>query len=1176
MPKTAFFGRPARGSIRHLTKTLLVMKMTLFLLTVACLGVSATGTSQNISFSGKNVALKAIFDIVKTQTGYSFTYTGEVLQGAVAVTVTARDLPLEDFLAVIFRDQPIKYVIYSKTILLSRKAKNPVGFSSDEGRSDTGDPLLSNIASIPIRGLVSDESGRPLSGASVTIKKSKRSIITNAEGIFSLIVSTGDVLVFTYIGYEPVEYRITPDVVAAAQRQYNPGMNVQVITFSIVLKKSNSPLDEVRVIAYGQDTKRFSTGSISTVSSKEIGEQPVTNLFQALEGRVPGMVVTMTNGSPGSMTLMQVRGQNSLSNKPDAYSVLRNYDQPLYIIDGVPLAIQNTPIAGGLAASTLGVGLWQYQNGGSPINGINPADIESISVLKDADATSIYGSQGSNGVVLITTKRGKSGKEKVDIAVNSGPTTASRTVPMMNTQQYLEMRKEALVNSGVTANPATDPDLLVFDQQKYTNWMDKFYGGTGNRTDAHVTLSGGNESTNYLVSGGYTRETYNFPGDFADNRFSLHTSFAHASRDKHFNLDFGTDYSYDQNNSSGGGPNLFVGFTIAPNFPDLIGADGKLVWSYKGFNFNNSQGNPMDYLKQAGNVGTRTMNSHLSLRYQLFSSLSIGVNAGYGRISVKEYSSRPIATQNPMYGPVGGANFGDRNNDVINIEPQLNFTKRIGNGVLTALLGGTYKKAVMDETQISAGNYTSDALLTSIAGAGSPPIVSNQASYYKYAAGFGRINYIWENKYIINLTGNRNGSSNFGPGKQFGNFGSAGLGWILTEEKGIRDAIPFISFAKLSANYGTSGSDGVGPYQYQPNWAVGIGIDYQGVQGLNPSNPLNPVYAWSINKKINAQLDLGFFKDRVYLNVSTYRNRSIDQLVSYVEPIQTGFGYITTNAPYVVENRGVEITLSSKNIIHKDFQWATSFNIAHNANRLYSFPDIASSPYAGIYVVGKSVQSKILLPYAGVDPQTGVFQFRAKNGNIAPYANASSSFNNVGGDATEIVDLTPKFTGGINNSFTYKGFSLTLFFQFAKQRGPNYLYSIYSNYITSLAGQPLVNEPVAMLRRWQKPGDQAAIQRFVAGYYSELDFNAVAGAHYFTSSTGAYSDASYIRLKTVALSWRMPSSLLKKRFIEGCTVFVNAQNLFLITHYEVGDPETMTIFSIPPQRTIAAGLNLNF
>jgi hypothetical protein len=482
----------------------------------------------------------------------------------------------------------------------------------------------------------------------------------------------------------------------------------------------------------------------------------------------------------------------------------------------------------------------------------------------------------------------------------------------------------------------------------------------------------------------------------------------------------------------------------------------------------------------------------------------------------------------------------------------------------------------MGGTRIDAGNYTSDALLTSVAAAGSPPIVSNQASYYKYAAGFGRINYIWDNKYIINLTGNRNGSSNFGPGKQFGNFGSAGLGWILTEERSIRTAVPFISFAKLSINYGTSGSDGIGPYQYQPNWAIGVGITYQGAQGLNPSNPLNPIYAWSLNKKFNEQLDLGFFKDRLFLSIATYQNKSLDQLVSYVQPIQTGFSYISTNAPYVVQNKGVEITLSSKNIEQKDFRWTTNFNIARNTNKLYRFPDIASSPYAGTYVIGQSIQSKIVLPYIGVDPQTGVFQFRAKNGNVSPYANQSSSFNNVGGDATEIVDLAPEFTGGINNTFTYKGLSLSVFFQFTKQRGPNYLYSIYSNYITSMAGQPLVNEPAAMLDRWQKPGDHASIQRFVAGYYSSPDFEAVAGAHFFASSTGAYSDASYIRLKTVALSYSLPPSLLKKTFIEGCTFYINGQNLFLITNYEIGDPETMSIFSIPPQRTIVAGLNINF
>jgi TonB-linked SusC/RagA family outer membrane protein len=1152
-----------------LTKTMRVMKLTALFILFFCLHVSAKLSSQTVTLSLKDVPVQKVLQQVMFQTGVSIVYNDSLFADLHPVSIHVKNATVNDVLDVCLAGRDLSYD-YKGNIIVIRPFAAPVR----------------NFMDIAIRGRVVDENGQPLAGASVTVKKSKNSIITNADGIFNSIVSTGDILVISFIGYDPVEYKVTPAVATTIGQKSDRGQRVQIdlsvyVDISIVLKKSNSPLDEVRVIAYGQDTKRFSTGSVSTVSAKEIQDQPVTNLFQALQGRVPGMVVTSMSGAPGSMTVMQIRGQNSLASNPNDF--LHHLDQPLYIIDGVPLSVQNTALpGGGLSASNpstfAGGGLMQYQTGLSPINGINPADIESISVLKDADATSIYGSQGSNGVVLITTKRGKGGPDKVDIFVNSGPTTASRTVPMMNTLQYLEMRKEALRNSGISPNEFSDPDLLVFDQGKYTNWMKKFYGDVAVHTDVHASVSGGNEFNNYLVSGGYTRDTYNYPGDFAENRFSLHTSFFHSSVDRRFSINFGTDYSYDQNNTSAGTINVFAGFTMAPNFPDLLNDKGNLQWSYKGVNFNNFQGNALSYTKQPENVGIRTFNSHLALKYQLFPSLSIGVNAGYNRISEHDYAAVPIAAQNPMYGAVGQASFLDQNNDAIIIEPQLNFNRGIGKGVLSILLGGTYKKTTSDRINVTAGPYYSDALLTSIAASGTPPIVTNQADYYKYTAGFGRINYIWDGKYIVNVTGNRNGSSNFGPGKQFGNFGSAGLGWILTEEAGIREALPFITFAKVSVNYGTSGSDGVAPYQYQPNWAVAgsTGDGYQGLPGLNPINPLNPVYAWSLNKKGNVALDLGFFKDRLLLNVSGYRNRSVDQLVSYAQPIQTGFSYVIANAPYEVTNKGVELSITSRNVIKNNFQWTTSFNVSHNENVLSSFPDIITSPYAGIYVVGKSVQTKILLPYVKVDPQTGVYQFRNKAGDVNPYANSNSAYNNTGGDATETVDLNPALTGGLNNSFSYKGFTLSVFLQFAKQHGTNFLYSMYSNFNTLLVGQPLTNAPEAMLDRWQKPGDDARFQRFSGGFYSAEDGQAYGAATFFSRSTGAYSDASYIRLKNVAISYQLPSPLLKKLFLQSCIFYVKAQNLFLITDYELGDPETMNVFGIPPQRTIVAGINLNF
>lgn len=511
---------------------------------------------------------------------------------------------------------------------------------------------------------------------------------------------------------------------------------------------------------------------------------------------------------------------------------------------------------------------------------------------------------------------------------------------------------------------------------------------------------------------------------------------------------------------------------------------------------------------------------------------------------------------------------------MINIEPQLTYTKAINKGVLNVVFGGTYRTNNTSSIIVSASDYKSDILLTSVAAAGSAPSVANNASVYKYIAGFGRINYIWDSKYILNLTGNRNGSSNFGPNRRFGNFGSAGAGWIISEENFIKKTLPFISFAKLSGNYGTSGSDGVAPYQYQANWAITpVTGGYQGNSGYNPANPLNPEYAWATNKKFNESLDLGFLKDRILLNFTLYQDKSDNQLVAYTTPIQAGFSSLTRNAPYTVENKGFEISLVTKNITRKDFQWTTNFNIAHNANVITKFPGLENSPYANYYVLGKSALSRPLVPFLGVNPTTGIFEYRKADGTVTNKPNINSGFNKVGGDATELVDLAPKFTGGFMNTFTYKDFSLSMFFQFAKQKGNNYLYSLYGTY--NSPGNPLVNLPIQALNRWQKPGDVSSIQRLTEGYYTPTDNKTGQAGMLFPYSTGAYSDASYIRLKNVSLAYNIPASLLRKTFIKHCQAYINAQNIFLITGYEAGDPETLNLYSIPPQRTFVAGLNIN-
>jgi hypothetical protein len=333
-------------------------------------------------------------------------------------------------------------------------------------------------------------------------------------------------------------------------------------------------------------------------------------------------------------------------------------------------------------------------------------------------------------------------------------------------------------------------------------------------------------------------------------------------------------------------------------------------------------------------------------------------------------------------------------------------------------------------------------------------------------------------------------------------------------------------------------------------------------------NLYNPDYSWATKKSWNVALDLGFWNNRLLMNATWYQNRVGNQLTEYTLPSQTGFTSVLENFAATVQNRGLEYTLTSTNISGTDFKWTTSFTISGNRNKLIAFPGLATSSYASLYTIGRSVNEVLGFRYKDVNPQTGVFEFYTAKG-AATY-NPNFGPASQGGDFEPIADLDPQYTGTLGNTFTYKKLSLFFIFQFMDQTGPNYLYSIYS-----LGYKPggFSNEPVAVLSRWQKPGDITNVEQATTSYFSA----ASSAANYFPYSSGAYSNASYIRLKTLALSYTLPASLLKKMDMKSARLYINAQNVLLITRYKVGDPELPgQLFALPLQRTIVGGLTVNF
>lgn len=976
--------------------------------------------------------------------------------------------------------------------------------------------LFVNAQTITVRGKVINTDGVSIAGATVAIEGVQNGAITDNNGIFVLGKVNPDAsLIISSIGYEK-----------------------QVVTLhgekkvKIVLKKKNNKLDQTVIIAYGTTTERLNTGNISTVTAREIQQQPVSNPLAALEGRVPGLIVTQTSGVPGASFKLQIRGRNSIMQGSD----------PLIIIDGVPYAPGNTSVSQMISAATPNGTLL----GLSPLNSISPGDIESIEVLKDADATAIYGSRGANGVILITTKKGKPGKTTFNANIYAGVSKVTRTINMLNTKEYLQMRREAFNNDGVIPTTSNAPDLLIWDTSRYTNFEKLLIGGTAHTMNAQMSMSGGDRNTQFYIKGSYNHATTVFPGNMEDGRASVNASLSHHTENNRFNATLSTIYSSDVNNLISN--NLAADIDLPPDLPPLYDSTGELNWQEGGATFYN----PMAYLLDTYKAQTNNLLSHLQLDYNVLPGLSLKTSLGYNSVQVNETSLIPAAAQNPLYHPEGYSQFGNSAVTSWIVEPQAEFATNIHKGRLKIIAGMTFQQILNKSTLIEASGYTNDHLLKS-ADAASSIQAHNNFSEYRYNAIFGRVNYNWDNKLIVNISGRRDGSSRFGPGKQFANFAAIGVAWIFSNSNFIRNYLPFISFGKLRSSYGITGNDEIGNYQYLDRWNV-TNLPYQGTPGITPTALFNPDYGWEINRKLEGAVQLGFLQDRIMTTISYFRNRSSNQLIQYQLPSQTGFKSIIKNFPALVQNTGLEWTLSVKVISTKDFSWTSSINMTIPRNKLLAFPGIANSSYFYKYVIGQSLNVLYKYRYLGVDPSTGLYHFKDinKDGII------SSADFLVNGS------LDPKFYGGFNNSLSYKGLRLNFFFQFKKQIGQNYRNNLNTP-------GTMYNQPKEVLTRWEKPGDKANVQQFSQGF--GLPYQA---QYYLTASNGIYGDASFIRLKNISLSYNLPDSWIKPVHLISCRIYGEGQNVLTITRYKGADPETQNMFSLPPLRSFVIGLQLTF
>jgi len=998
-------------------------------------------------------------------------------------------------------------------------------------------PFLCMCQPLSLTGKIITENDQPIAGATVTVLRptvnSKQQTVNDSlpssvishpssvpiyhissdpSGAFSLSnLHLGDTVLFTAVGFEPQSlvfdqsYTLHPQV-------------------TVVLRRKVSALDEVQVIAYGTTTRRLSTGSISRVTAEEIRRQPVSNPIMAMQGLVPGLFITQSSGLPGANVLVQLRGLASL----------KQGTGPLFIVDGVPLML-NTGGLGQINAAVNNI-----------FNTINPADIESIEILKDADATAIYGSQGANGVVLITTKKGRRGKTLADLSYTTGWGRPSRLVPLLNTKEYLAMRREAFRNDGVTPTAANAADLLVWDTTAYTNWQRELVGGTARTQNIQLSLAGGGTYTGFNLGAAYYTESTVFPAAQPYRRGTARMALNHGSTNGKFQLTVSTNYTAD-------GKTLPVSDLVAytflpPNAPSLLDGTGALVWT-AGID------NPFAYQKRKYSSNNTAIGASAAIQYNILQNLLLKASLGYNSTQLSEEATIPMTAQRPSATTTGTAVWATAKAQSWVAEPYFEYRLDKGAHRLVLLGGASWQERTAASSQLSGTGYTADDLL-GVPAAAASLTVENSSSLYRYTALFGRATYSFNNRYIVNAGIRRDGSSRFGDDSRFATFTSLGAAWIFASEN-LAGKRSWLSFGKLRASWGITGNDQIGDYQYLDAWTSATAYGYAGSPaGVLPARLYNPSYQWEKVAKAETALDMGFFKNRLLLSVAAYRTRSSSQLVSYKLPVATGFASILKNLDALIENSGLEGELSARIIQTKTLAWQVGANISLQRNRLLAYPGLETSSDRLNFSIGQPLRVLFAYRYTGINPTTGIYTFEDldRNGSFS-----SSDLQVVGAPMQH-------WFGNFSSKLSWRSLELSFLWYYVSQTGRSYLSTL------TVPPGALSSQPQWVQHRWNTPGAAAEVQKFTAGTASD----AYKAWNLYRSSSAVLGDASYLRLRNLQVAWELPAVWQKRLHTTAVRLYLQGQNLVTITSYRGADPENQSLTSLPPLRMVAAGIQLTF
>ncbi len=998
-----------------------------------------------------------------------------------------------------------------------------------------------------VTGKVTDaKSGEPVAGATIKAKGFKNTTITNTDGSFKLSVDEkAKVLEISYVGFTTAEVSIGSGYITSA------------------LKEADKSLTEVVVVGYGKSLKKNVTGSISRLGSKEIENFPAPSFESAIQGKAPGVVVTSGSGKLGQAIQINIRGISSISAS----------SQPLYVVDGLPVTTGS--VSDGTNDDT------------NPLADINPNDIESVEILKDASSAAIYGARAANGVVLITTKKGKGGQKTViELNTSHGVSNPARKLSFLNAKQYVSLIEQSATNDGTYAfnkgytdllngNPYTSLDAAIADYKtniyepildQYSlgtdwrknavnsNWQQQLFHKNAPTDQVNLSATGGNDKTRFFISGFYnTQDAIVINNKFS--RYGTRFNIDHNATDK---LVFGLNLAVNRsqldrvtNDNAFSTPGQLVAqLPISPLIDPGTGLPNKQTLYPSGifdalYNFD----------KQ---ITFRTIGNAYAT-YKILPSLSFQSEFGADILNLTEKEFAGKESQD-------GAGIG-KGSTVISQSASLNtnnyftFNPNINdNSKLNVVLGMSYLQNDYEHTYGQGEKYPSDAV-KNLSGATSITGASTTNSRYTFLSYFLRASYSYKGKYLLSVSDRIDGSSRFGSTSKYGNFPAASFGWILSDENFLKNSSA-LSYLKLRVSYGFTGNSEIGEQQFRSLYSV---ANYPNLPGFTPVQLANPNLKWEKSRQTDIGIDFGFLKNRITGEVDYYKKHTSDLLLNTNIPQTTGYASIYQNAGSL-DNSGVEFALTTKNLEGGPFKWSTTFNIAYNKNKVGNIDGqiIESNDNVQRAVQGYAIGSFYMKKFIGVDQQTGDALYQGADGkSTSDYSLAARMI---------VGKYTPDYTGGFTNTFSYKGLDLSVFFYFVTG---NNIYNSAGRYMTAGFYNGWDNQTTDVLKGWTKPGDVTNVPR-AGAYY---------GSGASTSSRWLYK-GDYLRLKNLTLGYTLPKSLLSNLNISSARFYISGINLLTYTKYP-GDPEVNTnvvsniaggkdFYTIPQAKTFTIGLNIKF